>query len=440
MAVNPAEINGLKEKGSSKKLLAVIQYLRTYPGWLMVLIGFITLMAISWPLMVYKFVYGPVIDEFGWTRTQATLLISYHWVAAAITGFFLAGPLIDRFGLRLVLIVAQIIACIGLLTFLIIQSMPVYYLAGMIIGFSAAATMISVNVFVSRWFLRNQGMAIGITIMAHSVAGAVIPLLCEPLIRLYGWRITMAIGSVFILLVAIPVFCLFAKETPSAKDLLPETTKDDEDPEMLERLKAAELDVSLSDIFKKPMFWFIVAAIFCASAVDQGLIQHTILYIERDLELGSKMAAYAMSGTFALGIFAKFFGGWLYDKISIKGIMLFYLLLAVSVGMAIPIAGPLSVALFAICRGVAHGGLIGEPPIFAKHCYGTKYLNRLLPILLGSMYAGFATGPIILSKFYDYFGSYTYGLVFFISLSILAIFLLIFVQPYYRQRLQSGRA
>jgi MFS family permease len=175
-------------------------------------------------------------------------------------------------------------------------------------------------------------------------------------------------------------------------------------------------------------------------------IQHTILYLQRDLGLdlqrdlglGSKTAAYAMSGTFALGIIAKLFGGWLYDRISVHGIMLFYLLLAISVALAIPIAGIASVIIFAVFRGIAHGGLIGEPPVFAKHCYGTRYMNRILPILQGAMYAGFATGPVILSRFYDHFNSYTYGLIMLVGMSLLAFGLLFFVKPLYRERVQNA--
>ena len=115
-----------------RSLADLLGYMRSYPGWLMVAIGFVTLMATSWPLMVYKFIYGPVIDEFGWTRTQATLLISIHWVAATISGFFLAGPLIQRFGLRRMLVFSQALTCMGLVSFLAIKTMQVYYLAGFI--------------------------------------------------------------------------------------------------------------------------------------------------------------------------------------------------------------------------------------------------------------------------------------------------------------------
>lgn len=48
--------------------------------------------------------------------------------------------------------------------------------------------------------------------------------------------------------------------------------------------------------------------------------------------------------------------------------------------------------------------------------------------------------PYYPKRFYDYFNNYTYGLGFFITMSFLAIFLLSFVQPFYRQRIQSDQA
>jgi len=67
---------------NNNKWKETAEYILTYPGWLMVLVGFVTILAMAWPLMVYKFIYGPVIDEFGWSRTEATMLITWHWISA----------------------------------------------------------------------------------------------------------------------------------------------------------------------------------------------------------------------------------------------------------------------------------------------------------------------------------------------------------------------
>ena len=42
------------------------------------------------------------------------------------------------------------------------------------------------------------------------------------------------------------------------------------------------------------------------------------------------------------------FSGWIYDQTSIRGIRLFYVLLALSTWLILPVAGPLTLTLFIV--------------------------------------------------------------------------------------------
>jgi nitrate/nitrite transporter NarK len=61
------------------------------------------LLAFSAPAYSLPFIFRPVIDEFGWTREQATLLASVKYGTGAIVAI-VVGRLIDLTGVKKMLI------------------------------------------------------------------------------------------------------------------------------------------------------------------------------------------------------------------------------------------------------------------------------------------------------------------------------------------------
>ncbi len=56
-----------------------------YYGWWNAAASFVCLMLIfGVPTLLLPFVYGPVIDEFGWTRAQVTAIASFKFLSAAL--------------------------------------------------------------------------------------------------------------------------------------------------------------------------------------------------------------------------------------------------------------------------------------------------------------------------------------------------------------------
>jgi hypothetical protein len=129
---------------------------------------------------------------------------------------------------------------------------------------------------------------------------------------------------------------------------------------------------------------------------------------------------------------AKGAAGWIFDRYSLRGIGFWYLLLAVSIALALSVHGALTLVLFAAVRGVAHGGLMTEPALVAKHCYGPRFMNRTVPLFIGVWATGAAIGPMIMAFAYDLQGTYRSGLLVLIAFSVVAALALRRVQPLYR--------
>jgi OFA family oxalate/formate antiporter-like MFS transporter len=402
----------------------------------MVLIAFICVFfAFSAPVVTMPLMYGKVMEEFGWTRTQVTLIYTYKYLASSLVALFVIGPLIERYGLRVALVASCLSTAVGMTSFLWIGSLWSYYLSGFLFGLGGTTVLIPIKLLVARWFNRNLGLATGIAVMGTSVGGAVFPLLANVLIEHFGWRIAFASLGLGVWLIALPLYLWKARENPTERDVLAEAVRDEG--ALAARLKTAELDTSFKAIVWSPMFWCISIGLFIVGAVDSGMLQHAILYLRGELGLSSAAAAANLSGTFALGLLAKIVAGRVYDVYSIRGVQFWYFLLAVSIGTLFFVHDTTTLVICTVVRGMAHGGLISQIPVVAKHCYGPRFLSKSLAVFTGFFGLGAALGPMVLSASYDHTHSYSDGFVLFAISCTVAAVLLQWVRPSYRDRVNA---
>lgn len=407
-----------------------------YPGWRAVAVAICIFFFAFGAPMTMPLIYPEVMAEFGWTLTQATLIYTYKSLTGAVMAIFIIGPLVDRIGLKPVMVGAMVAESFGLASFLWVDSLWQFYLSGFLIGIGQAAVIITVRLFVSRWFVHNVGLANGIAIIGTSFGGIAFPLIASQLIPLYGWRVAFAGLSLGVFFVSIPL-ALFARTNPTEADILPEARKvvASADPE---RLRAAELDIGYRELFTQRTFWLIALATLLSAGVDQAIFQHSIYYLTKEVGLARTVAASALSITFLIGIFAKFGAGAFYDRFSVRGVSIWTLMLVGALLMLLPVQGFSTALMFALVMGVAHGGLTVDGPVVSKHVYGPRYMNRVLPIFAGFNTMGSATGPVVLAMIYDSQGSYVPGILLFAVLVTIAAAMLWMVRPHYRERLRTA--
>jgi sugar phosphate permease len=251
----------------------------------------------------------------------------------------------------------------------------------------------------------------------------------------FGWRLTFASLSIGVYVVCLPL-CLLVKMDPTEEDVLSEAMPVGRTANAAETLRKAELDITFRQLLRQPMFLCIMFGIILIAAVDQGLFQHTVLYLTHNVGLSPELTASAVSVTFIVGFLAKFFSGGFFDRTSMKGVSFWYILVAVATALAFPIQGAMTVMLFAAARGIVHGGLVSESPVIAKHVYGPKFMNRVMPVMNGFFAVGSSIGPVLLALIADRFG-YGVGFAVFTAIPIIAALLIWQVKPLYRDRLRA---
>jgi hypothetical protein len=119
------------------------------------------------------------------------------------------------------------------------------------------------------------------------------------------------------------------------------------------------------------------------------------------------MVAWGASLLAGMGIGAKILFGSLFDRLSIPGITICYLCLAVSVGLSFTVTGVASMLVFMTVRGFAHGGLIVAGPVLLKHRYGVQNLGINLGIFMLATSLGFGSCPSFMADMADKSGSYS---------------------------------
>jgi len=385
------------------------------------------------PTVMLPLLYGPMIEQFDWTRGDVVTLASAKFTAGAVSAFFI-GQFIQKYGVKLTTVLSSLLVGLTMICFIFISEMWHLPVIGAFLGVGSISLVICVKVIVSRWFEGHLGLALGLALLGGAAAGSLLTFVMEPLITDYGWRMAVAFLSAGVWFIALPIFMLIAKEHPEDMGLKTDGIKTN--PAQIKR-EMPEFFFDFTAIVKGRTFIAMAIGIFLIGFVDQGLLQHTVEYIDKEAGLGRDLARYGFSLIFTISIFGKIGFGWLFDKLAVKGVMICYLAIGVGVILAFPVGGFETLIAFCVARGLSHGGTIVDVPYLCRQAYGPALLPRTIGTMTMILSTGFAVGPYVIGRIYDSTGSYDDAFYLCIVFTVLAATSLIWVRPAYREWLQE---
>jgi MFS family permease len=403
-------------------------------NWRVLLVAFTCfLFAFSAPAFLVPFIYPEVIREFGWTREQATLFASAKYFTGSIFAI-VVGRFIDVLGVRNVLIGVSTIGGLALLSFLWTPNLAVYYVAGVMLGFAGAGTMVSIKVLISRTFHASQGTAMGIAMLGTSFGQMIVPFAITNAIESYGWRVGSALLSAGVWIIALPLMIFFLSDRSF------ESAEDRKSPV---KHKSAALTGNVAlELAVQTQFWLIALAVFAAGFVDQAFTQHQVLYLQEDLGLSATFVATGISAMGLVGLASRLPVGGIFDKLSTKGVSLTYLVLAAACVLALGALNPYLFAAFVVFRAVGHSAVLLDTTVLAKHTFGLGNLGILLGIYTSAVNLGFTVGPWFMARMFAVTGSYVLPFFICAGVGVFAAMVLIPVKPVYwlemKARLRSG--
>jgi MFS family permease len=414
---------------------------RLFYGWWIVIIGCVLDAVKGGTLNTACTLYFlPTLTELNLSRAATSLPFSLARVEAALEGP-LVGYLIDRFDVRVMLVVGTVLAGLGFILLSFTDSYLVFVLVFMgplTMGFQAGfnhATMAAVN----HWFRRQRGLAMSVVQTGQAIGGVLIfPLVALAVLNL-GWRTAAFLSGVLVLLL-LPLV-LLVRHSPESMGLLPDgDRRTPRDPSAgavgSEHRSGDAPEFSAREALRMPAFWALAAFHGLRNVPYSGVSVHLVpLLVWKGLD--QPTAAFFVGLTAFFTVIARPLMGWLGDARSKQ-----------TIGSMGVLLGALGLAVLAYSDG-ALWALVGFAILFACG----EGINSVTWALVGDLFGrrSFATirgwigmlqsiasipGAVFTGWIYDQTQSYTYALVpFIVSYTLAGLILWRLPRPTRRPRL-----
>ncbi|HEY7286504.1 MAG TPA: MFS transporter [Vicinamibacterales bacterium] len=356
--------------------------------------------------------YDFMVREFGWSRTMVTSGNALSKLVVGPLFGFGAGWIVDRFGPRRLMLAGILMAGGALMGLGAMSAVWAFYLFYFFnaLGYVCGGPLPN-QVLLSRWFDKSRGRAMGIAYLGIGVGGALVPLLSAWLTNRFGWRLSLQLVGVLIIVIAFP-FAFFVRDNPDAASA---STPQKAAPN---RASGGPL-AGTRTVLSTPAFYLLAIGSMCSIAAVGGTNQHLKLFLSLDRGYTQVDAAQIISLVLGVSIAGRLFMGWLADRAPIKYVMLLiYVLVAGSIPLLLAGGSSATMAAFAVVFGLGLGGEYMIIPLMAGQLFGVQVLGRVMGIVLTADGVAEATAPMLVGYLRDRSGSYTAGFVTLIATAI----------------------
>ena len=357
----------------------------------------------------------PLVQEFGWTRTQVAGAGAMATLGIAAASPFV-GRAIDLFGPRRLILSSSAAFALAVAAFSSLpHSYPAFLALAALVGVAGAGTTpLAYLALVARWFDRRLGLALGVTMVGVGLGIAVSPLVGQYLLSEFGLR-NAFLGMAAIAALAIPNALFVLRDHPPAAQAPP-----------------AEVDVApvtAREVLRTPVFWLLAVSVFLMTVVVAGCGAHMIALIT-DRGYTPAAAAGIASALGAALLVGRLATGYLLDRMPVGrlGGLTFLLglggvlLLASGAGGAAPVV---AVALIGFAQG-AEGDIMAYA---VRRCFGLGAYGMTYGWLFAAFNLGAFSGPLVMGFAFDSSGGYGGALLLLAGFAAIATVLVTRVRP-----------
>lgn len=357
--------------------------------------------------MMMPVMYNSVAKDMHWTVAQTTSFMAIKSGVSAVGGLF-AGALIVRFGMRRVFLPSMV--TIGLSTALLffVRSLPTYYLLAATSGFASILALVAIQVTMARWYAASLGRMTGIAMLGGAVAGFIVPMATTLGVARFGWHATAGIAGLFVLFVVTVAISFLIHESPETYGY----TALELDPPAAATGAQADRPATgpgpeFREILRSSGFRLLIVAAAMSGVISNSINEYIPLFIERNTDLGAYVAALGFTIVIVISGVGKILFGWVFDRLSTRGVALCWALCGVAALLTFPLSGPITFVLFTVTRGLSHGGVVVQAPILARHIYGTRTLPQVISLLGAAFHLGASAGIAAIGFGVDATGGFT---------------------------------
>jgi predicted MFS family arabinose efflux permease len=310
---------------------------RFHYAWVVVAVGFLTLVMAAGFRATAGVLLLPLHDEFGWSVGAISLAVSINLLCYGLASPF-AAALVERAGVRPVVAGALgIVAASSVLSILMTSPWQLFLLWGVNGCATGAIAVPLAAILANRWFVRRRGLVTGL-LTASNASGQLVFLPLLAWLAGFDWRYAAVTVAATSLVVVLPAVALFLRERPADVGLRPFGAAEDwiEPPRAPGGIGAALSGLALAA--RSTTFWILAATFFVCGATTNGLISTHLIPAAHDHGITEVTAAslLALVGAFdAVGTLAS---GWLTDRYDNRILLLAYYGLRGLSLLALPLA------------------------------------------------------------------------------------------------------
>ena len=379
-------------------------------GWWVVATCFLSLLfaggALFYALPVFL---KPLAAEFGWDRGDISAGISATFIGQVFVAPLL-GALISRYGARVVMIPAAILAGLSLLLLTWLDHLLEFHVVRVLMGVALVGlAFIPATVTIFGWFRKNRGRALGITLMAFPLGGLVFTPLTAGLIARLGWQTTFTVLGLSIWVILLPVLFFLLRNDPKDLGLQPDGELPDAEPAGEGHSVAADRDLSPREAAKTGRFWTlsIMYVILYASLI--GMLVHQFPHIT-DLGYTPQTAGFVVSAILAISAAGGLFFGWASDRLDARYLAACgWALGSVGVIVLTLSASLWALGAYVVLMGVAYGGTDPLLAVVVRRTFGANAYAVVFGFYQSLVCVGGFIGGTALGYVYDAALSYRWG-------------------------------
>jgi len=382
---------------------AQVEKKEVYFGWIVVAGVFFMVAVSCGSFYSFGVFFVPIMQEFGWARSviSGVLFVAGITYAATVP---LVGSIADRFGYKWISIITAGLMGLGFMLGSGVQTVwQMYLFVGFLQGIGACAAIPLPLSLITRWFVKRQGLALGIASAGIGTGAATVPLMVTAIETQFGWRTAMFVVGAMILLIYIPI-ALFVIRLPKNGYVAAHEGHPQIDTNHVS--DSNNRSISLFQALKTSQFWSLFG-IFGFCILCLGLIMTHLVPFARDTGISpmraasllTTMALCSIAGRLAAGFFSDRIGATrvLFCGLLLQGVMILWLSRMSSLGMFY---------VFSSLFGIAYGANLVMIPRLTAFIFGVKYIGSIYGSLSVADGIGFAIGPVLAGYLFDISGSY----------------------------------
>ena len=360
--------------------------------------------------LVLPLFFKAISTEMGWSLTLLTGIVTAQTFAHAAVGPGL-GPLLDRFGAKPVMVFGAIIAGLGFLALTRVQEIWQFWLLYAMVGALGLHEMggFTGPVLITKWFVRSRGKAMATATLATTLGGAIMAPVLGYLITNFGWRYTLGVMGIGLMVIVIPIALLFIRRQPEDMGLLPDG---DTAPSTIPgkgpvRTARAEVSWTVKEALRSRTFWLLVIAINLVHLAGNTVIFHLVPFLTLQQGLSAQAAGLVLTMRLASSTLSRPLWGWATDRFPMRNCLAVGFVsrsLGALVLLFLPFPINIGALIITNLPGAGQGML--QNLAFAQY-YGRRYSGAIQGIAKPFTVISSMLGPLIISVMFDLTGTFT---------------------------------